>query len=76
MTETSSQSSITQTDDSSFSFDEYTTDELTTDELLYKIEYNTRMTSVGVSHIYITGLVLLAVAFLWIIIRKWYFGGV
>lgn len=75
MTETSSQSSITQTDDS-FSFDEYTTDELTTDELLYKIEYNTRMTSVGVSHIYITGLVLLAAAFLWIIIKKWYFGGV
>ena len=49
MTETNSQSSIIQTDDSSFSFDEYTTDELTTDELLYKIEYNTRMTSVGVN---------------------------
>ena len=51
----SQESSTMQIDDSSnpYLIDELTTsDELTTDEILMKIEYNTRMTSIGVSHIF------------------------
>ena len=46
--------------DSSSILDEVVTDELTTSEkLLTSIAENTRMTSVGVSYIYVTGVVIL-----------------
>lgn len=74
----SQESSIILIDDSSQSYvvDEYTTDELTTEEILLKIEYNTRMTSLGVSHIFSVALVLMGAFAVWIILRKWFFGGV
>lgn len=75
----SQESSTMQIDDSSnpYLIDELTTaDELTTDEILMKIEYNTRMTSIGVSHIFSVGLVLIAGFAVWIILRKWFYGGV
>lgn len=56
--------------------DSSTTDELTTDELIQAIEYNTRMTSQGIGHIFILGIVLLGGFATWIVIKKWYFGGV
>ena len=58
-------------------YEELTTDELTTtDELLTQIEYNTRMASVGISHIFIIGLVVLVFIAMWAIFKKWYWGGV
>lgn len=57
-------------------YDELVTDEMTTTELLQSIEYNTRMTSQGVAHIFTIGIVLLAAMATWIIIKRWYFGGV
>lgn len=53
----------------------YPTDEETTTEMEYlqAIEYNTRMTSLGVSHLFMTGLVLLVFAFLWVILKRWFF---
>lgn len=56
--------------------DSFTTDELTTDELIQAIEYNTRMTSQGIGHIFVLGIVLLGGFATWIVIKKWYFGGV
>lgn len=53
--------------------DEVVTDTLTTDELLQSIEYNTRMVNLGVSHIFVTGLVILAIVFLYLIMKRWYF---
>lgn len=56
--------------------DESTTDSLTTSDYLSKIEYNTRMTSLGISHIFSIGLVLLAGIATWIVLKRWFFGGV
>ena len=53
--------------------DEVVTDSMTTDELLQSIEYNTRMVNLGVSHIFVTGLVILAIVFLYLIMKRWYF---
>lgn len=53
--------------------DEVVTDTMTTDELLQSIEYNTRMVNLGVSHIFVTGLVILAIVFLYLIMKRWYF---
>jgi len=53
-----------------------TTDSLTTDEYFNRIEYNTRMTSEGIAHIFITMLVLLGAMGAWIVLKRWYFGGV
>ena len=61
---------------SSSTVDSYTTDSLTTDEMLTAIEYNTRMTAQGISHIFICGIVLLSFLAAWIVIKRWYFGGV
>lgn len=75
----SQESSTIMIDDSSnpYIIDELTTsDELTTDEILLKIEYNTRMASIGISHIFSVGLVLIGGIALWIILRKWFYGGV
>jgi hypothetical protein len=79
MTILSQESSTITIDDSSnpYVVDELTTaDELTTDEILMKIEYNTRMTSLGVSHIFSVGLVLIGALAVWVIFHKWFFGGV
>lgn len=62
--------------DSSSTADSSAIDELTTDELISAIEYNTRMTSQGIGHIFILGIVLLGGFATWIVIKKWYFGGV
>lgn len=51
-------------------------DSYTTDQLLTQIEYNTRMTSQGVAHIFTVGIVLLGAMAVWVIIQKWFFGGV
>lgn len=56
--------------------DESTTDSLTTSDYLAKIEYNTRMSSLGISHIFSIGLVLLAGISTWIVLKRWFFGGV
>ena len=53
--------------------DEVVTDSMTTDELLQSIEYNTRMVNLGVSHIFVTGLVILAIVFLYLIMKRFYF---
>ena len=53
--------------------DEVVTDTMTTDELLQSIEYNTRMVNLGVSHIFVTGLVILSIVFLYLIMKRWYF---
>ena len=53
--------------------DEVVTDTMTTDELLQSIEYNSRMVNLGVSHIFVTGLVILAIVFLYLIMKRWYF---
>lgn len=71
------QSSTTQTIDLSSVADESSSaDSLTTDQLLTQIEYNTRMTSQGVAHIFTTAIVLLGAMAVWVIIHKWFFGGV
>ncbi len=75
----SQESSTIQIDVSSnpYIVDELTTsDQLTTDEILLKIEYNTRMTSIGISHIFSVALVLIGALAVWIILRKWFYGGV
>lgn len=56
--------------------DESITDSLTTSDYLAKIEYNTRMSSLGISHIFSIGLVLLAGIATWIVLKRWFFGGV
>lgn len=56
--------------------DESMTDSLTTSDYLAKIEYNTRMSSLGISHIFSIGLVLLAGIATWIVLKRWFFGGV
>lgn len=56
--------------------DESVTDSLTTSDYLAKIEYNTRMSSLGISHIFSIGLVLLAGIATWIVLKRWFFGGV
>lgn len=65
-------------DDSAVSVadESFTTDSLTTDEYLNRIEYNTRMTSEGIAHIFITILVLLGAMGTWVVLKRWYFGGV
>ena len=60
--------------DSSQILDEVVTDELTTtDQLLSSIAENTRMTSVGISYIYVTGIVVLFVLLIVVIAKRWYF---
>lgn len=60
--------------DSSQILDEVVTDELTTtDQLLSSIAENTRMTSVGISYIYVTGIVILFVLLIVVIAKRWYF---
>ena len=60
--------------DSSQIYDEIVTDELTTtDKLLTSIAENTRMTSVGISYIYVTGIVVLFVLLIAVIAKRWYF---
>ncbi len=56
--------------------DESTTDSLTTSDYLAKIEYNTRMSSLGISHIFSIGIVLLSAMATWIVLKRWFFGGV
>ena len=51
-------------------------DSLTTDELLSSIEYNTRMASQGIGHLFTLAIFLLGAMGVWIILKKWYFGGV
>lgn len=51
-------------------------DSLTTDELLSSIEYNTRMASQGIAHIFTLSIFILGAMGVWIILKKWYFGGV
>ena len=58
------------------SADESMIDSLTTSDYLAKIEYNTRMSSLGISHIFSIGLVLLAGIATWIVLKRWFFGGV
>ncbi len=71
------QSSTTQTIDlSSFADESSSADSLTTDQLLTQIEYNTRMSSQGIAHIFTTAIVLLGCMAVWVIIHKWFFGGV
>ena len=60
--------------DSSQILDEVVTDELTTSEkLLTSIAENTRMTSVGISYIYVTGVVILFALLVAVIVKRWYF---
>lgn len=67
---------ISSTADSSSSLSRYDNDELTTDEMLHSIEYHTRMTSQGISHIFAISIFLLGAAAAWVVIKRWYFGGV
>ena len=62
-------------DSSLDSFITLPTDSETTsqEDYLQEIAYNTRMTSLGVSHIFCTCLVLLIFAFLWVILKRWFF---
>ena len=53
--------------------DDVVSDALTTDELLQSIEYNTRMINLGVSHIFVTGLVVLAIVLFFLTMKRWYF---
>lgn len=52
--------------------------ETTSDQtyLLQKIEYNTNMISHGISHIFFVSLVLLGGFAAWVILKRWFFGGV
>lgn len=56
--------------------DESQLESLTTSDYLQKIEYNTRMSSLGIAHVFSVGIVLLAGIATWIIIKRWFFGGV
>ena len=56
--------------------DESQTESLTTSDYLQKIEYNTRMSSLGIAHIFSIGIVLIAGIATWIIIKRWFYGGV
>lgn len=56
--------------------DEIQTESLTTSDYLQKIEYNTRMSSLGIAHIFSIGIVLIAGISTWIIIKRWFYGGV
>lgn len=56
--------------------DESQTDSLTTSDYLQKIEYNTRMSSLGIAHIFSVSIVLIAGIATWIIIKRWFYGGV
>ena len=56
--------------------DEIQTESLTTSDYLQKIEYNTRMSSLGIAHIFSIGIVLIVGISTWIIIKRWFYGGV
>lgn len=59
------------TADEDFVLSELTTTDQTV--LLQKIEYNTRLASIGVSHLFSLGLFLLGAFAVWIILKRWYF---
>lgn len=50
----------------------------TTDEtyLLQKIEYNTRLSAIGTSHLFSLGLFAVGAIALWIILKRWFFPNV
>ena len=56
--------------------DESHLDSLTTCDYLEKIEYNTRMSSLGIAHIFSVSIVLIAGIATWIILKRWFYGGV
>lgn len=56
--------------------DESQLDSLTTSDYLEKIEFNTRMSSLGIAHIFSVSIVLIAGIATWIIIKRWFYGGV
>lgn len=67
---------ISSISDSSSLLSPYDNDDMTTDEMMHSIEYHTRMTSQGISHIFAISIFLLGAAAAWVIIKRWYFGGV
>lgn len=62
------------TSDEDFVLGEMTTTDQTV--LLQKIEYNTRLASIGVSHLFSLGLFLLGALAVWIILKRWFFSSV